>query len=141
MSQEDGAAGAADYEGALRDIETQVRGAVHAALVGHLTKFKAENSATLTFVVSALLKSKQYSAETLARHVGVSRPTLGRWGDGDNIPRAIGYRVWLVNSLVDFAAREANVRHAPGRELEPKRPGLSEVGATEVGATDKFTPM
>jgi hypothetical protein len=108
------AAASAHIDRALEDVEAETQKALHASLLKHLRTFKADDPATLAFVVRALT-ANGYTAETLAEQVGVSRPTVGRWAEADNIPRAPGYRAWLVTTLVEFVAPATAQRPHPPR--------------------------
>ena len=56
---------------------------------------------TLVCVVNALLKA-DIEQKDIAERLSVSRTTVSRWAQKRNIPRAGGYRQWLVEMMLEF---------------------------------------
>jgi hypothetical protein len=70
-------------------------------LQGLLNGLDARDPAAISFAVKALLTA-HFEPKELAERLGVSRTTISRWGQNQNIPRSIGYRVWVIETLREF---------------------------------------
>jgi Trp operon repressor len=64
----------------------------------HLLRLDPADPYTLRFAVTGLL-SANFEQKDLAGLVGVSRTTISRWGQGQNIPRSPPFRKWVVEAL------------------------------------------
>jgi DNA-binding XRE family transcriptional regulator len=62
---------------------------------------------SLQFLVGSLVKLGVEQRE-MADLVGVSRTTVGRWANGQNIPRAPGWREWAIGELCKMLAQRTH---------------------------------
>jgi transcriptional regulator with XRE-family HTH domain len=76
----------------------------------------APETLTLALVVEVMLRA-QFDQQELAKLLGVSRTTISRWAQGQNIPRSPGFREWATGTL------RAHLRHSisAGVEARPTR--------------------
>ena len=66
-----------------------------------LGRLSADDPKTLTLTVEALLKTG-FEQKQLSQAVGVSRTTISRWAQEQNIPRSPAFRRWAVETLREF---------------------------------------
>jgi hypothetical protein len=64
----------------------------------HLAGMDPADPGTLSFAVEALLML-HFEPAYLSEILGVSRTTIGRWVQGQNVPRSPVYRQWVVEML------------------------------------------
>lgn len=100
----------------LQTLRTQVRDQL--APIYEAGPAALANPTTLVCVVNALLKA-DLEQKDIAERLSVSRTTVSRWAQKRNIPRAGGYRQWLVETMLKYlddlvyGPRPASVRR-PG---------------------------
>lgn len=58
---------------------------------------------TLIFITKNMI-SLNFSPIELGLVAGVTRTTVGRWAQSQNVPRAVSYRKWVVEELVRYLA-------------------------------------
>src|ERR1041384_8074518 len=68
------------------------------SLAASLRSLDPTEPSTLTFAVQALLHL-HFEQKELSELLTVSRTTIGRWAQNENIPRSPGYRKWAVETL------------------------------------------
>lgn len=78
------------YDGLMRDLRTTAR--------RELERLDPEDPEALRLAVNVLLKAN-FDQKALAGVLGVSRPTISRWGNGLNLPRSGAFRRWAVTTL------------------------------------------
>lgn len=79
-----------DLKKAVKEIRVKVK--------KHLTELDPADPQTLPFAVEALVIAG-FEQKELAELIGVSRTTIGRWGQGQNIPRAPAFRKFAVETF------------------------------------------
>jgi DNA-binding transcriptional regulator YiaG len=88
-------------------------------VLNHLRQLDPADPYTLRFAITGLL-STNFEQKDLAELIGVSRTTIGRWGQGQNIPRSPAFRGWVVQALCEYLAdsmQHEGAEHAPSRRL------------------------
>jgi hypothetical protein len=89
--------GSADVEAGRRVLqEVHTRSCLK--IREHLAGLDPADAGTLSFLVEALLMV-HFEPAYLSEILGVSRTTIGRWVQGQNVPRSPGYRQWVVEML------------------------------------------
>lgn len=63
-----------------------------------LARLDPTHPRTLVLTVNSLLKA-HFDQKELAQLLGVSRTTVGRWAQDQNIPRSPAFRKWAVEEL------------------------------------------
>jgi transcriptional regulator with XRE-family HTH domain len=72
----------------------------------------APETLTLALVVEVLLRA-QFDQQELAKLLGVSRTTISRWAQGQNIPRSPGFREWAIGALRAYLRDSINAGVEP----------------------------
>jgi DNA-binding transcriptional regulator YiaG len=82
---------------AARDVEKAFQAFMSVATdtIARLDPAKEE---TLQFVVGTLIRA-HVEQKDMADALAVSRTTIGRWANGQNLPRSESYRTWAVEGL------------------------------------------
>ncbi|MHB8268420.1 helix-turn-helix domain-containing protein [Bradyrhizobium sp.] len=86
--------------------------ALYSFILEQVTPLDPRLESTLQDAVSSLLASN-FEQRLLSDKLGVSRTTINRWANGNNIPRSPGYREWAVTTLI------ALLRQSLGKSDEP----------------------
>jgi len=100
------------YQNAYREMRIQAG--------NYLAPLDPADPDTLHLTVNALLKAG-YEQKDLAQCLGVSRTTISRWSQKQNIPRSPAFRIWAVDTLrTQLASGKAA---PPSQQPLPRRPG------------------
>jgi hypothetical protein len=66
-----------------------------------LRSLDPNDSKSLQMAVITAIKVRN-AQKSLSEYIGVSRISLNRWAKGDNIPKSIAYREFLIGKTADF---------------------------------------
>jgi hypothetical protein len=80
------------YQGALHEMRQKAQ--------RYLTHLDGGDVETLSVVTEALTQL-DFEQVQMAQWLGVSRTTVGRWAQRQNIPRSAAFRKWAISSLLE----------------------------------------